>query len=233
MHAYCENCLIYSDWLAAVWHRRGFWALLCRDLSVRFRDSVGGNLACCLLPRQMEAEKTKLLIAMETQRVVEKEAETERKKSTIEAQMLSDVSRINMEKVRCGRLLFGFLLAWLVCLFSWRAWIPNKGSEHDGISIAAGGASCLGLALISTGRWDTADDTTTAGLANQSETHQQHHLDRLQLHGRWQRNEQRIAFDNVTPRRFHFYVTPPCSSGNGGSWRRRAGIIFFLFSRSK
>ena len=49
----------------------------------------------------MEAEKTKLLIAMETQRVVEKEAETERKKSTIEAQMLSDVSRINMEKV-CG-----------------------------------------------------------------------------------------------------------------------------------
>lgn len=49
--------------------------------------------------RQMEAEKTKLLIATEAQRVVEKEAETERKKSTIEAQMLSDVSRINMDKV--------------------------------------------------------------------------------------------------------------------------------------
>lgn len=32
--------------------------------------------------------------------MVEKEAETERKKSTIEAQMLSDVSRINMDKVR-------------------------------------------------------------------------------------------------------------------------------------
>ena len=48
----------------------------------------------------MEAEKTKLLIATEAQRVVEKEAETERKKSTIEAQMLSDVSRINMDKVR-------------------------------------------------------------------------------------------------------------------------------------
>lgn len=48
---------------------------------------------------QMEAEKTKLLIATEAQRVVEKEAETERKKSTIEAQMLSDVSRINMDKV--------------------------------------------------------------------------------------------------------------------------------------
>lgn len=52
-----------------------------------------------LFVSQMEAEKTKLLIAMETQRVVEKEAETERKKSTIEAQMLSDVSRINMDKV--------------------------------------------------------------------------------------------------------------------------------------
>lgn len=48
----------------------------------------------------MEAEKTKVLIATEAQRVVEKEAETERKKSTIEAQMLSDVSRINMDKVR-------------------------------------------------------------------------------------------------------------------------------------
>lgn len=51
----------------------------------------------------MEAEKTKLLIATEAQRVVEKEAETERKKSTIEAQMLSDVSRINMDKVRKRR----------------------------------------------------------------------------------------------------------------------------------
>lgn len=50
----------------------------------------------------MEAEKTKLLIATEAQRVVEKEAETERKKSTIVAQMLSDVSRINMDKARVG-----------------------------------------------------------------------------------------------------------------------------------
>lgn len=51
----------------------------------------------------MEAEKTKLLIATEVQRVVEKEAETERKKSTIVAQMLSDVSRINMDMVSHAR----------------------------------------------------------------------------------------------------------------------------------
>lgn len=66
-----------------------------------FRCLFRVSAARLLLSRQMEAEKTKLLIAMETQRVVEKEAETERKKSTIEAQMLSDVSRINMEKVLC------------------------------------------------------------------------------------------------------------------------------------
>jgi len=47
---------------------------------------------------QMEAEKTKLLIATEAQKVVEKEAETERKRATIEAQMQFDVSKIIMEK---------------------------------------------------------------------------------------------------------------------------------------
>jgi len=46
---------------------------------------------------EMEAEKTKLLIATEAQKVVEKEAETERKRATIEAQMKADVSAINME----------------------------------------------------------------------------------------------------------------------------------------
>lgn len=46
----------------------------------------------------MEAEKTKLLIAVETQQVVEKEAQTERKRATIEAQMVADVSAIKMEK---------------------------------------------------------------------------------------------------------------------------------------
>lgn len=42
----------------------------------------------------MEAEKTKLLIAMQKQKVVEKEAETERKKALIEAEKLAEVSKI-------------------------------------------------------------------------------------------------------------------------------------------
>jgi regulator of protease activity HflC (stomatin/prohibitin superfamily) len=47
---------------------------------------------------QMEAEKTKLLIAVESQKVAEKEAETDRKRATIEAQKFADVASINMEK---------------------------------------------------------------------------------------------------------------------------------------
>lgn len=46
----------------------------------------------------MEAEKTKLLIAEQTQKVIQKEAETERKRATIEAQMVAEVSKIKMEK---------------------------------------------------------------------------------------------------------------------------------------
>jgi regulator of protease activity HflC (stomatin/prohibitin superfamily) len=46
----------------------------------------------------MEAEKTKLLIATEYQRVVEKEAETDRKRATIEAEKNAAVSRIRMEQ---------------------------------------------------------------------------------------------------------------------------------------
>jgi len=47
---------------------------------------------------QMEAEKTKLLISIESQKVAEKEAETERKKATIEAQKNAEVSAIRMEQ---------------------------------------------------------------------------------------------------------------------------------------
>ena len=47
---------------------------------------------------QMEAEKTKLLIANEIQRVVEKEAETEKIRATIEAEKIAEVSKISMEK---------------------------------------------------------------------------------------------------------------------------------------
>jgi len=46
----------------------------------------------------MEAEKTKLLIATQHQRVVEKEAETERKKALIEAEKVSAVAKIQHEQ---------------------------------------------------------------------------------------------------------------------------------------
>lgn len=46
----------------------------------------------------METEKTKLMIAVETQKVVEKEAETKRKEKNIKAQGEAEVSKIEMEK---------------------------------------------------------------------------------------------------------------------------------------
>ena len=46
----------------------------------------------------MEAEKTKLLIATETQRVAEVEAQTEKLRATIEARNEGDASEINMKK---------------------------------------------------------------------------------------------------------------------------------------
>jgi regulator of protease activity HflC (stomatin/prohibitin superfamily) len=46
---------------------------------------------------RMEAEKTKLLIATETMKVVEKEAQTERLQATIKAQKEADVSAIAMQ----------------------------------------------------------------------------------------------------------------------------------------
>lgn len=46
----------------------------------------------------MEIEKTKLLVAKERQRVVEKDAETERKKAVIEAEKIAQVSKILHEQ---------------------------------------------------------------------------------------------------------------------------------------
>lgn len=46
----------------------------------------------------MEAEKTKLLIATQKQKVVEKEAETERKKAIIEAEKTASVAKIQWEQ---------------------------------------------------------------------------------------------------------------------------------------
>lgn len=47
---------------------------------------------------EMEAEKTRLLIAIEKQRVVEKDAQTESLRASIEAAKAADVSRIMMQK---------------------------------------------------------------------------------------------------------------------------------------
>merc|ERR1712133_189502 len=46
----------------------------------------------------MEAEKTKLLISTQRQKVVEKEAETERKKAVIEAEKAAQVAKIKYEQ---------------------------------------------------------------------------------------------------------------------------------------
>uniref|UniRef100_A0A8C4DDJ8 Erlin-1 n=1 Tax=Dicentrarchus labrax TaxID=13489 RepID=A0A8C4DDJ8_DICLA len=46
----------------------------------------------------MEAEKTRLMITVQTQKVVEKEAETERKKAIIEAQKLAQVAEIHFQQ---------------------------------------------------------------------------------------------------------------------------------------
>ncbi|XP_068111465.1 erlin-1 isoform X2 [Hyperolius riggenbachi] len=46
----------------------------------------------------MEGEKTKLLIAAQTQKVVEKEAETERKKAVIEAEKVAQVAKIQFQQ---------------------------------------------------------------------------------------------------------------------------------------
>ncbi|XP_051979377.1 erlin-2-like isoform X4 [Xyrauchen texanus] len=45
-----------------------------------------------------ESERTKLLIAAQTQKVIEKEAETESKKAVIEAEKVAQVSEINFEQ---------------------------------------------------------------------------------------------------------------------------------------
>merc|ERR1719367_2740956 len=46
----------------------------------------------------MEAEKTKLLISTQRQKVIEKEAETERKKAVIEAEKEASVAKIQYER---------------------------------------------------------------------------------------------------------------------------------------
>lgn len=51
-------------------------------------------IVCCY----REAEKTKLLITEQRQKVVEKEAETERKRAIIDAEKQAQVSKIEFEQ---------------------------------------------------------------------------------------------------------------------------------------
>ena len=56
----------------------------------------------------MEAEKTKLLISTQRQKVVEKEAETERKKAVIEAEKEASVAKIQVQRT-CFFVIFEFV----------------------------------------------------------------------------------------------------------------------------
>ncbi|KAI3388171.1 hypothetical protein SNEBB_009894 [Seison nebaliae] len=67
----------------------GLKVLAVRVTKPRIPDTIRKNYEL------MENEKTKLLIAEQKQRVIEKEAETERKKAVIEAEKIAQVSEIN------------------------------------------------------------------------------------------------------------------------------------------
>lgn len=70
----------------------GIEIIAVRVTKPRIPDQIRRNF------EQMEAEKTKLLIAEASSKVVEQEAETDRKRANIQARKLADVSQINMEK---------------------------------------------------------------------------------------------------------------------------------------
>lgn len=69
---------------------------MCRELEAVNTNALFIVSYFVLLCR--EAEKTKLLIAREYQKVVEKDAETERKKAVIEAEKEAQVAKINYEQ---------------------------------------------------------------------------------------------------------------------------------------
>jgi len=73
------------------------WAPGIEIISIRItKPRIPANILANY--EKMEAEKTKLLISTENQRVVQKEAETERLKATIEAGKFAEVARIQMEQ---------------------------------------------------------------------------------------------------------------------------------------
>jgi len=71
----------------------GIEIIAIRVTKPRIPESIRANY------EQMEAEKTKLLIAIQTQKVVEKEVQTERKRAVIEAEKQFAVAKINVEKM--------------------------------------------------------------------------------------------------------------------------------------
>lgn len=78
-----ESCNIWAP---------GIDIIAIRITKPRIPDSILRNF------ESMEAEKTKWFVAVETQRVAEKEAETDKKKATIEAEKKAAVSKILMEQ---------------------------------------------------------------------------------------------------------------------------------------
>ncbi|ETE62532.1 Erlin-1 [Ophiophagus hannah] len=66
------------------------------DNFIEMTFQVGSSRSRFLLCR--EAEKTKLLIATQKQKVVEKEAETERRKAVIEAEKIAQVAKIQFQQ---------------------------------------------------------------------------------------------------------------------------------------
>ena len=57
---------------------------------------------CYVVCEQIEAERTKLAVAEQTQKLVEKQGETERKRAIIEAEKLAAVEAVQLEReLRC------------------------------------------------------------------------------------------------------------------------------------
>ncbi|XP_015794698.1 erlin-2-B [Tetranychus urticae] len=70
----------------------GLYILAVRVTKPKIPETIRQNY------EKMEGEKTKLLIAHQRQKVVEKDAETERKKALIEAEKVASVSKIQFEQ---------------------------------------------------------------------------------------------------------------------------------------
>ncbi|RWS27356.1 erlin-2-B-like protein, partial [Leptotrombidium deliense] len=70
----------------------GLFVLAVRVTKPRIPETIKRNY------EMMEGEKTKLLIATQTQKVIEKQAETDRKKALIDAEKMASVAKIHNEQ---------------------------------------------------------------------------------------------------------------------------------------